>query len=202
LKLVLDVSNNRTIDVTRLKKSGAVWLIAKATEGTSFQDETLPAHRKCATLVDIPFGSYLFLHPDSHGSEAKYYLDYAKPKRGNSQPIIDAEVTDLTIVQLALRTQRCSLALESEGYDPILYASASIWKEMFKVEPKLKRLRVWEAQYPGSFSRWFPRIAKLRQRLRGARVVLWQWTDRYEVDGKFYDASALLAPLNSLLIGA
>jgi hypothetical protein len=70
-----------------------------------------------------------------------------------------------------------------------------------KVDPKLKRLRVWEAQYPGRFTRWFPRIARLRIRLgTGVSVVLWQWTDEYAVGGHRYDASALLTDIGNLQI--
>lgn len=201
MKLVLDVSNNRPIGARDFKTSGAVALIAKATEGTSFQDKTLSAHRTAAGINGKPFGSYLFLHPDSKGSEADAYLRFARPRRGDIQPIIDAEVTSLGTAELAQRAQRCSLALERAGYKPLLYASAGIWTSLVAAEPRLKRLRVWEAQYPGRYTRWFPRLAALRIRLtRGARVVMWQWTDSYAVAGRSYDASALLVDIKGLLI--
>lgn len=203
MKLVLDVSNVNPIDRAAVHQSGAVALIAKATEGTSFKDLTLAAHRKVAAQVGVPFGSYLFLHPDSRGSEAAYYLAYARPTAGDIQPIIDAEVTNLSIAMLASRTHFCARALEAEGYRPILYASASIWQQMVALDPSLKRLRVWEADYPGRFSRWFPRLARLRIRLRhGVSVVLWQWTDAYTVGGRRYDASALLTAIDNIRIPA
>jgi GH25 family lysozyme M1 (1,4-beta-N-acetylmuramidase) len=201
MQLVLDVSNQNPIDSVTFKASGSVALIAKATEGGSYQDKTLTQHRAVANVNHKPFGSYLFLHPDSPDSEAAFYLKYARPRSGNIQPIIDAEVTNLTTAKLAARTQRCALALEAAGYAPILYASSSIWLELIKVEPKLKRLKVWEAQYPGRFSRWLPRLANLRIRLQhGVTVVLWQWTDAYAINGRRYDASVLLTDVKSLLI--
>ena len=153
MKLVIDSSNNRPISRPQLHDSRAVALIAKATEGTSFRDLTLSDQRDAARAVRVPFGSYLFLHPNSTGSEAAYYLDYAKPHVGDIQPVIDAEVTNLGTAELARRTQSCAVALEHEGYEPLLYASASIWKELVAAEPRLKRLRVWEAAYPGRFTR-------------------------------------------------
>lgn len=202
MQLVLDVSNNDTIDIKTFRASGAVALVAKATEGTSFQDRTLGAHRVIAREAGKPFGSYLFLHPDSPGNEAGFYLKYARPRRGDIQPIIDAEATNLGTAELAKRTWSCARALAQEGYNPILYASASVWKEMFAAEPRLKVLRVWEAQYPGRFTRWFPSIAKLRIKLlHGVSVVMWQWTDSYAVNGRHYDASALLAPISTITIG-
>lgn len=201
MKLVLDVSNNRTISLGRLRASGAVALIAKATEGTSFQDRTLGDHRTIARTAGKPFGSYLFLHPNSEGSEAGFYLRYARPRRGDIQPIIDAEVTNLGTAELAKRTQACAKALEAEGFRPLLYASSGIWTSLIAAEPALKRLRVWEAQYPSRAARWFPWFAKLRVRLQhGVTVVLWQWTDSYEVAGGRYDASALLCDVKSLQI--
>lgn len=201
MKLVLDVSNNAPITLTSFEASKAVALIAKATEGSSFQDKTLSAHRDVAKVTKKPFGSYLFLHPDSRGSEADFYLKFARPRRGDIQPIIDSEVTTLGASDLARRTQACARALEAKGYSPILYASAGIWTSLVAAEPTLRRLRVWEAQYPGKFTRWLPRLARLRIRLRhGVSVVMWQWTDSYAVGGRRYDASALLVDIKGLLI--
>lgn len=201
MRLVIDCSNNAPITVGDFQASRAVALIAKATEGTSFQDKTLGVHRLIAGREKKPFGSYLFLHPDSTGSEADAYLKFARPRRGDIQPIIDAEVTTLGTADLAQRTQRCSLALERAGYKPLLYASAGIWTALVAAEPRLKRLRVWEAQYPGRYAKWFPRLAKLRIRLQhGVSVVMWQWTDSYAVGSRRYDASALLTNLEGLLI--
>lgn len=203
MKLVLDVSNVNPINLATFRASGSVALIAKATEGTSFQDRTLGEHRTVASMARKPFGSYLFLHPNSSGSEAAFYLRYARPRSGDIQPIIDAEVTNLGIADLAKRTQSCARALEADGYRPLLYASASIWQEMIVAEPTLKRLRVWEADYPGRFARWFPRLATLRIKLRhGVSVALWQWTDAYSVNGHRYDASALLTDIENIRIPA
>lgn len=203
MKLVIDSNNHHPITGAELKLSGSVALIAKATEGDSFRDPTLGAQRAAAEQARVPFGSYLFLHPNSRGSEAAFYLDYARPRPGDLQPVIDAEVTTLGIAELATRTQRCALALEAEGYRPLLYASAGIWKQLIRVEPKLKRLWVWEADYPGRFTRWFPRLSALRIALtHGVTVALWQWTDAYVVGRASFDASALLVRLASLRIQA
>jgi GH25 family lysozyme M1 (1,4-beta-N-acetylmuramidase) len=202
VKLVLDSNNYHPATAADLKASGSVALITNATEGTSYVNSTLASQRAAARSAGVPFGSYVFLHPNSPGSEASFYLKNAKPRVGDIQPVIDAEVTNLGTTQLALRTQRCAVALEAAGYEPLLYASSSIWKQIVAVEPKLKRLRVWEAQYPGRASRWTLSLLRLRARLRGATVVLWQFTDGYKVGSKTFDCSALLAPLNSIRIGS
>ena len=193
--LALDVSNNRVIDAATLRASGAVLLICKATEGDSFEDATLAAHRQAAKQCGIRFGTYVFLHAASKGDEANHYLKYAKPRPGELV-IIDSEPggqDGKSIETMARRTNTCALELEGRGHRPILYASSSYWLQLVACEPSLKRLRVWEAQYPGRYSAWSARLAALRIRLRhGVTVCMWQFTDSYAAGGKRYDASVIL----------
>jgi lysozyme len=205
-KIILDVSNNNPIALAQLKqakaKDGVVALICKATEGTTFEDATLSTHRKIAKTAGIPFGSYLFIHPDSTGSEAKYYLDYAKPKKGEIQPVIDCEVTDkTTYAAVGKRVHSCASALKKAGYNPILYTGPYFWLELVKAHPELKKLRLWEAQYPAHYSKFQTFILRLRIKLNGAKTVMWQFTDAFAVDNKKYDASVLVnnTELHSLL---
>lgn len=207
-QLVLDVSNRNPITEQDLRRADAAALIAKATEGTTYQDPTLPQHRAAAKAVGIPLGMYVFLHQSSTGSEAQHFLDYAKPRPGDIAPIIDCEVTDgQPMSAVAKRCNACATALEHAGYTgkaaPILYSSASFLKQLYAEQPALKRLRVWEAQYPGRFTRWFPGLARLRYRLaNGATVVMWQWTSTYALAGRGFDASRLLVKLDSIRIPA
>lgn len=200
--LILDVSNTNTIDLATFRHSGAVALVAKETEGQSFRDGTAAQHRAVARAAGVPFGGYLFLHVTAPRNEARVFLTYAQLRAGDLQPIIDAETTDgHTITQAASAAHECAVELEGHGYRPILYASSSFWLGLIAAEPRLRRLHVWEADYPGRFSRWFPSLAARRIRLRhGVTVVLWQWTDRYAVAGRSFDASRLLAPLDRLTI--
>lgn len=203
MKLILDVSNQNPLRPGDFARSGAVALIAKATEGTDFKDKTLEAHRTAARAARVPFGSYTYIHWNDPGDQHKFYLDYARPKAGDLQPMVDAEDPKASVAELAKRSYACLMAFKADGYDPILYASADIWKRLIVVEPRLKRFRVWEADYPGRFTRWFPRLAKLRIRLfNGVTVVMWQWTDGLLVNGHAYDASALLTDIANLRIKA
>lgn len=196
----LDVSNTNPITSELFRQSKAEFLIAKATEGTSFKDGFFHLHRSIAREHNKVFGSYLFLHPNSVGSEASYYLDYAQPQKGDLQPIIDAEITSLGIGELAARILSCALALEHAGYKPILYIGPYLWYKVTKIRPAIKKLPVWEAQYPGHYN-FFPLwISRLRIRLKGGRVILWQFTDRYKVGTKYYDGSRRIRNLNKYLI--
>lgn len=178
-------------------------VIAKATEGTSFRDPTFPEHRRVAKACGLGFGAYLFLHAASSGDEAGFFLDYAQPAPGELV-VIDAEGGGLDgrpLAALAVRVRSCQLALEKQGRRPVLYSSASTWLGLVRAQPQLRALRVWEAQYPGRFTRWLPRLATLRERLgHGASVVLWQWTDTLELDGAFFDCSRIMAPLDRMAV--
>lgn len=199
--VVLDVSNVNPISWQQLREARPAALIAKATEGSSFVDRTLGEHRNLASRARIPFGSYLFLRVGSTGSEAGFYLAHAHPRRGDLQPIIDAEDMSQGAQALARRADACRRAFEHAGYRPILYCSASVWPQLVAERPGLRGLYVWEADYPGRFTRWTPGLARLRIRLRrGASVCMWQWTDRYLVGGRGFDASRLFVPLERLLI--
>jgi lysozyme len=189
--MILDVSNVNPIGLAALRAAKPQALICKATEGDGFRDTTLATHRQLARQVGIPFGSYLFLHPDSRGDEAALYLSYAKPRPGDLQPIIDAETRDgSSFARVAARVQSCAHELEQHGFRPILYSYTSFLRALLTAEPKLSRLRVWQAAYTSHR----PAVGL------GASVVLWQYTDRYMVNGHPYDASRLYVGLDTLRI--
>lgn len=199
--LVIDSSNANPITVSELKRSGAKALISKATEGSTFKDKDYAWQRNVAKQAGVPFGAYVFLQSKSPGNEAKQFLEWARPRKGDIQPIIDAEDLTYGVAALARRANACAKALEANGYAPILYASSSVWLKMIRVVPELVRLKVWEAQYPGKFTRWSPWLLRKRIKLhRGVHVAMWQWTDRFAVGTRHFDASVIFDPIHSLLI--
>lgn len=200
-RLVLDVSNVNPIDGRRLAIASPAALIAKASEGDNFRDALYERHRRLASQQRTVFGSYHFLRVASTGDEADFYLGFAAPRPGDLQPVVDAEDLSAGPEALARRAYDCLAALERRGYRPLLYASSSVWLQLIRFEPGLRRFRVWEADYPGRFTRWLPRLAAFRVRLRhGVSVTLWQFTDAYQVDGHGYDASLLLCKLDRIRI--
>lgn len=199
LPLALDVSNTNPISLDQAAyardKLGIRMLIAKATEGTSYQDPTFHGHRSIASQLDLAFGSYLFLHALSPGDEAAYYLDFANPW-AHEVVIIDAEPggqDDASINQMARRANSCAAELENAGRTPLLYASASYWLQLTGAVQALNQLRVWEAQYPQPPATvWDDTLLGERTKLgNGSHVSMWQFTDAYQVNGVGYDCSAM-----------
>lgn len=199
-RLCIDVSNRNPITSAELSQIRPALLIAKATEGTGFRDSFLGQHRTAAAAVGCAFGSYLFLHPGSVGSEADYFWEYAQPRPGELVAV-DVEVTDgRPMGEVAHRAYACLHRLEQLGaVHPLLYCSSSWWRTLVAAEPRLRGYRAWEAQYPGRLERWVPSLVKLRWRLGGgATVGLWQWTDHFAAVGRYFDASRLMMPLENL----
>lgn len=200
-RLVLDVNDFHPITAGQLAGAGVAALIAKATEGTTYAAATFQQHRHAAAVAGVPFGSYLYLDVASSGNEAAHYLDVARPKRGDLQPIMDAEDLSQGVDALAHRAAGCVQALQRAGFRPIGYGSASTILAMVAAEPVLGRLPWWEAQYPGHFTAWSPSLARLRMRLQHRLDVwLWQWTDTLRLGRSSYDASRLFVPVSRLLI--
>lgn len=199
--LILDVNDWHPIDAGQLAGSGAAAVIAKATQGDRFVAATFAGHRQAAEACRIPFGAYHYIDVNATGDEAEHFLTVAKLRGGDLRPIIDAEDLSRGLPELAYRAARCAYVLERYGLAPIGYGSASTIVAMVQAQPGLARLPWWEAQYPGRFTAWSPRLARLRIRLRhGLSVVMWQWTDRFRVGHASYDASRLMVPLDRLLI--
>ena len=204
--LILDVSNNNPITEQQLRRSGAVALIAKATEGVDFDDSTYEHHKQIALACKIPFGAYYFLHPLSKGNEAAHFLEFAKLMKGHDMdPIVDCEVTDgASMSVVAQRCRETCSALQAGGWNPIIYSSKSFLMELYSYEPILKNYRAWEAQYPTRFGRllmsWLPGYTALRSKLNnGVSVVMWQWTSSDKVAGGSWDASIPLVKVASLI---
>jgi GH25 family lysozyme M1 (1,4-beta-N-acetylmuramidase) len=212
MKRLLDASNVNPASLEQVRESGAVGLLWKATQAAGFKDATLAAGRKIAATLKIPFGSYLFLDPRVDGAaQAAFYLAYAKPKPGDIGPAIDTELAaGKTPAEIAACVQGCAAALEAKGYRPLLYGSTSWLQGLYAELPVLRRLRVWEADYPGPGLRVLPvagqrLLAALRRRLRlgrGVSVVAWQATSVWQVKGHGFDGSYLLAPLDTIRIPA
>lgn len=207
MKIALDTSNNNPATTYQMTVANAAALICKATEwstaGGLFRDPDYFYQRSVARRVGVPFGAYLFMHANVDGAaQARAFLEFAQPRAGDLQPVVDVENADGRPWQDIARTLLdCLGELERHGYRPLVYASASWWLSLVAVAPELKRFGVWEAQYPGAIARLVPRLAARRWKLRhGASVKLWQFTDRYNVAGSRFDASLILVRLSTITI--
>ena len=200
---ILDASNVNPASAEQVRASKAVALIWKATQGSYFTDKTIAAGRKIAATLRIPFGSYVFQDPrDTPAGQHSRYLAAAKPRPGDLEPIIDSETTaGKTWAEIAGNVDALARLFEAGGYRPLLYGSTSWLLRLYEAQPRLRRLRVWQAQYPRIIPPVLKKLLGQRTRLgKGATVVAWQYTTRWKILGRGFDGSYLLAPLDSILI--
>jgi lysozyme len=180
--MVIDVSHWNALpnlhQLAEAKAAGVVGIIAKASEGATWKDETFPIWRDLCYKSGILFGSYHFATTSSVSSQLE---NYARVTAGAKQPeifAVDCErrkgrepVSAQQILELALGVSNFS------GRLPLIYGG-ELLKDYFgsndhpKYDPKgimaaMAQFPLWLAHYNISYrcpSPW--KSAKL-----------WQWTD-------------------------
>lgn len=126
----VDVSHHNTVTLEGLRQArtaGVRGVYHKATEGSSFVDQTYAGRRKLADAAGLPFGAYHFARPavGDAEAEARHFLAVAKPKPGDLLPALDLETTEgLTLPQLRTwaETWCATVAKACGGRRPVVYS--------------------------------------------------------------------------------
>lgn len=146
--------------------AGYPCVIMKATEGVTYDDPAFADLFIRARMTSVIPGAYAFIDPKPSGiAQEQHFLKVAHLRKGDLQPIVDAEAVGLTraTVLQALYT------LEKQGYKPILYTYKSFWEGLGSP----KRWPVWIASYT-------PQMPDLG---KDVEIFAWQYTDRANVNG-------------------
>lgn len=134
----IDVSHwQETIDWTQVAASGQGFVIAKATEGLTFDDPMYATNKAGATAAGLAFTAYHFARPDATPgdavAEADHFVQVAQLGPGNLRPVLDVErtggldsaaLTQWALAWLAEVTARL-------GVKPMVYTSPNGWKNRF-----------------------------------------------------------------------
>jgi GH25 family lysozyme M1 (1,4-beta-N-acetylmuramidase) len=174
----VDVSHwNGAPNWARVQQDGVRFVIAKATEGTTFKDGRYPATKQQLDALALPLGAYHYARPDkSTGdatAEADWFVDYAQLTGANLLPVLDLEDTG------GLGTQRLTTwvkdwlsAVQAKlGVKAIIYTSPSFWKEFMGNSRWFADhgYRLWVAHWTSSTS---PRVPASNWGGRG--WTMWQ----------------------------
>src|SRR4029077_5187080 len=136
----LDVSNwNGAINWTKVAHAGYRFAFAKATEGTSYVDQTYTRNRNGSEGAGLVFGAYHCARPPGKNlaaatasaiKQANHFLAVAGPQPGDLPPVLDLEVTgNLTKKRLLAWTLAWLGQIEPRtGGEPLLYTSPLFWK--------------------------------------------------------------------------
>jgi GH25 family lysozyme M1 (1,4-beta-N-acetylmuramidase) len=136
----VDVYNGTgTINWTSVKNSGVSFAFLKATEGLTFQDSFYSTNRTNAKAQGIVVGAYHFARPSTSPSaaasgvaQANFFINFAKPAKGEIQLVCDFEVTgNLNSTDLAAWLTAFVGQIQSVTHTPaIIYTYPSFWSNM------------------------------------------------------------------------
>lgn len=173
--LLVDLSHYEPdTDFHALADAGVSGVITKCTDGLNYVDPTYDVFRKKAEIVaaerggNFFFGGYHFFRPNLDPfTQARYFLDHAKPVKGDVLPTLDSE-TDGQLV--GDRSKDFANAVcRRTGRFPILYTGDAFYKEKLKKSFGSGVCPLWIARYGHK-----PETP----------CAIWQWTDRAVVAGE------------------
>jgi len=188
----LDVSNwNGTIKWSKVAGAGYSFAFGKATEGTSFTDQTYATNRNGSEAAGLVFGAYHFARPSGGSSgtatasaiaQADHFLDVASPQPGELPPVLDLETTgklgparllDWTLAWLDEVSSRT-------GVEPLVYTSPNFWKAQLanSIAAAATGTELWIAHWTRASQPLVP-----AQNWNGSSWTFWQWTNCVSVPG-------------------
>ena len=172
---------------------GTVFVWAKATEGTTYVDDTYTGFKAQAAKVGAGFGAYHFLHAGNGAAQA----DHAFSVVGHGVPLLlDVEPSGtsyptVTDVQ-AFRDRYRSLG----GILELMYYPKWYWGNQGSPSLSVTGLRLVSSGYPAGYSdsdaNWNP--------YGGLTPVQWQFSDSYEYGGMRVDFNAFKGTIDQYLI--
>jgi GH25 family lysozyme M1 (1,4-beta-N-acetylmuramidase) len=149
--IVVDLShhnyddNGRALNFEQAKKWGVRGVIYKATEGLTNKDPTYDAMRVLATKAGILWGAYHFLRPGDPYTQAKHFVDTAKPVAGTLM-VCDHEDSNCSAYQAESFMRSLEQIIKRR---PMLYTYDSFIKEQLgnQVHQYFSGCRLWIAKY-------------------------------------------------------
>ncbi len=179
----IDISNWQAgIDLHKIQYD---FMIAKATEGTSFVDKYCDGFIQAAKAMGKRWGFYHFARPTNDAiAEADYFVEHTRNYFGEGLPVLDWEAENKNDVQWALRWLNRVYALT--GVKPLIYMSESVvnaynWSSVVAADYGLwvAKYRDTKLDYNYDMSaagnmpkvKWWPFYA------------MWQWTSVGRLDG-------------------
>lgn len=169
----IDVSNYQA--GLKIANTDAEFMIAKATEGTTYTDPYCDGFVNQAKSLGLPWGTYHFYAGGSGKAEADFYLDAVAGYLGEGLLVLDFERNTSNRSEPKAFLDR---VLERTGIAPIIYLSGGVataggWDDVAKINGLW--MARWGTSSPGDTGPW-------------SSAILWQYTDSYATGGQHVDA--------------
>lgn len=175
-----------------LSLNGATFVIAKATEGTSWTATTYPGFKAQATQLGIPFAAYHYMDGSDLQAQAQHAYDVIGP---DVPMMVDAEVAADTIARVVELVGRYRAL---GGKARLVYFPRWDWQQLGA--PDLTPLAtaglvLISSSYPaGGYSDDGPGW----QAYGGMTPALWQYTDHGPLNGAYVDFNAFKGTVEQL----
>jgi lysozyme len=168
--LVIDLSHWNTVTSwSKVKGAGIMGVIHKATEGSSYVDDTYHERKKAAQAEGLLWGAYHFLRPGNMEAQVDHFIDTVGPIDIYAA---DHEDPGVSLDDLKVFLNRIEAAT---GISPVIYSGHVIKEQVGSSnDPELAQYRLWLAQYSSSPS-WPTKI--------WPKWWLWQHTDQGDCPG-------------------
>jgi lysozyme len=172
---------------------GTVFVWAKATEGTSFKDNTYPDFKSQAAKVDAGFGAYHFLHSGNGAAQA----DFAFSVVGRGVPLfVDVEPTGTSYPTVADVKAFTARYRALGGTCEVMYYPKWYWSSQGSPSLSVTGLKLISSGYPAGYSdsaaNWDP--------YGGLTPFQWQFSDSYEYGGYRVDFNAFKGTIDEYLV--
>ena len=188
----LDVSNYQgAINWTKVAHAGYRFAFGKATEGTSYNDQSYTTNRNGSEGAGLVFGGYHFARPAGKNlagatasaiKQANHFLAVAGPQPGELPPVLDLEVTgNLAKTRLLAWTLAWTGQIYARtGVEPFVYTSPLFWKGHLgdSTAAAAAGTGLWIAHWTSKGAPLVP-----AQNWNGDGWKFWQWTNCVTVPG-------------------
>ncbi|MFT8872947.1 MAG: glycoside hydrolase family 25 protein [Sporolactobacillus sp.] len=180
--LGVDISHYQgSIDFTGIRQAGVGFVIAKATEGTTYVDPTFAGDIAVANAAGLDTDAYHFLDnttdPNAARAEANHFADVIGTAGLSGYAFVDVESfpTGATQSQVTSTVAAFLDQLKTRGITKIgVYASYNAFQNLIDVSTvKSYGALVWVARYRGDSTYLGP----------GMNADLWQWTRGGSING-------------------
>jgi GH25 family lysozyme M1 (1,4-beta-N-acetylmuramidase) len=144
-RMVLDLSHHNTVtDWNAIVYKGAITgIIHKATEGSSYVDNTYAQRCKDARKAGLLWGAYHFLRPGDMEKQAEHFLNVVGDD-GETLLAIDHEDPGVPLADLQSILE---IITDRTGQRPVIYSGHVLKEQMGAAASPLSKHRLWLAQY-------------------------------------------------------
>jgi GH25 family lysozyme M1 (1,4-beta-N-acetylmuramidase)/LysM repeat protein len=186
----IDVSHwNAGIDWVKVRATGQRFMVAKATEGITYMDDTFKANWLGSKTAGLLRGAYHFFRCNVDAKkQADYYIDYVRSVKddGEFPPVLDLETNDgLTKEKIVPAVKVWLDRVEAAfGRKPIIYSRTNFLQDNLSLPgggppPWAKDYPLWLAWYPFQFT---DGMSPSLPRGWGSWTI-WQYTDKGRLNG-------------------